>query len=569
MIGMDVLDYNTNASKIKDWRRQKKNNEVKLARKLLEIFEEYPLKNIVQGIARAAVIDLIDYGARVEVENYLKKDQSRFWNDRRQRARGMLGKDRIIQFLEIYQTPIPAKEVSAIGLDASDCADIMRIYSEFIESAGENKAGFKKSNPAFTEKFGISGRRWSHYEWLQERRKIRGEEKILKEQWAWKKEEKEWGWVSTMKKGLKVPGWARPEFMASDFFEGIKFFPDKKNPKKFVPQKGKPDKPEGRHVRLRLAHPADAKQKLLGLIEDVWLYNRGVDPEPGIVKWKLHPMSAVYQLDRMFGLPEGADISGTTADTIFAIEVLYGDLIEKIKDAGLMEDVLEIRPLISLLPFASMVSRGHHTTLECALTLTLNDYISYGAGYYKSLYPEAYNQEIPNFNIKGFRQTTNKIWSALDEHTNNQQNRVMIFYFEAQEGGEKGVIDATMLRGVCEPVFTLRQNLLTYMPIVYDKYIELRFPSAYVVAHTLLTHGLAKYIDPKFSNMNYIAMTQQNATRTLHDLVQALEKRREANADKRKPELAKKAAEKWKKFKKPKDQEYAKELAKKKGDDSW
>jgi hypothetical protein len=107
------------------------------------------------------------------------------------------------------------------------------------------------------------------------------------------------------------------------------------------------------------------------------------------------------------------------------------------------------------------------------------------------------------------------------------------------------------------------------MPIVYDKYIELRFPSAYVVAHTLLTHGLAKYIDPKFSNMNYIAMTQQNATRTLHDLVQALEKRREANADKRKPELAKKAAEKWKKFKKPKDQEYAKELAKKKGDDSW
>jgi hypothetical protein len=49
MLGMDVLDYDTNASKIKDWRRQKKNNEVQLARKLLKIFEEYPLKNIVQA----------------------------------------------------------------------------------------------------------------------------------------------------------------------------------------------------------------------------------------------------------------------------------------------------------------------------------------------------------------------------------------------------------------------------------------------------------------------------------------------------------------------------------------
>lgn len=567
MLGMDILDYNTNANEIKDWRRQKKNNEVQLARKLLKIFEEYPLKNIVQGIARAAVIDLIDYGARVEVENYLKKDQSRFWNDRRQTARGMLGKDRIIQFLEIYQTPIPAREVSAIGLDASDCADIMRMYSEFIESAGENKAGFTKSKSAFTEKFGMSGRRWSHYEWLVGRRKIRGEEKIRKEQVGMERGEKKWVWVSTMQTGLKVPGWARPEFMASDFFEGIKFFPDPKNPGRHAPQAGKPARPEAQHVRLRLAHPADAKQKLLDLIEDVWLYNRGEDPEPGIVKWKLHPMSALYQLDRMFGLPEGADISGTTADTIFAIEALYGDLIEKIKDAGLMEDVLEIRPLIALLPMASMVSRGHHTTLECALTLTLNDYISYAAGYYKSLYPEAYNQEIPNFNDGKFRQTTNKIWSALNEHTDTKQNRVMIFYFEAQEGGAKGVIDATKHRGVCEPLFTLKQNLLTYMPIVYDKYIELRFPSAYVVAHTLLTHNLAKYIDPKFSNMNYIAMNQQNATRALQDLVQALERGREANAAKRKPELAKKAAQKFKKLIKPKDQEFAKELAKKKGED--
>ena len=82
MLGMDILDYNTNANEIKDWRRKKKNNEVQLARKLLKIFEEYPLKNIVQGIARAAVIDLIDYGARDEVKRYIDKDKSRFWNDK-------------------------------------------------------------------------------------------------------------------------------------------------------------------------------------------------------------------------------------------------------------------------------------------------------------------------------------------------------------------------------------------------------------------------------------------------------------------------------------------------------
>ncbi len=561
---MDILDYNTNAHKIKGWQRQKKNNEVQLARKLLEIFEEYPLKNIVQAIAKAAVIDLIDYGDLAELSNYLDGDRCRFWNNKRQRARDMQGTPRLDQFQQIYATSIPTKSESDINLDASDCADILHIYSEFIEKAGEGKAKFTKSRAAFAQQFGMHGRKWSHYEWLQARRKIRGEEKILKG--------KKWGWVpftkkDRMKKGLKIPGWARPEFMASDFFEGIKFFPDRKDPTRHVPQPGKPAKPKGHHVRLRLQHPDNVKDTLLRLIEDVWLYNPEVDPEPGIVKWKLHPMSAVYQLDRMFGLPEGADISGTTADTIFGIEVLYGNIIENMKDAKLIEDLLEIRPLISLLPIASMVSRGHHTTLECALTLTLNDYISYGAGYYKTLYPEAYNQEIPNFNGKGFRQTTNKIWKALDKHTNTQQNRVMILYFEAQEGGAKGVIDATMHREVFEQLFTLKQNLLTYMPIVYDKYIELRFPSVYVVAHTLLTHGLAKHIDPKFSKVEYIAMTQQDATKALHAVVQSLEQRREKNAAERRPELAKQAAQKWKKFKKPKDQEFEKELAKKKGED--
>ena len=92
--------------------------------------------------------------------------------------------------------------------------------------------------------------------------------------------------------------------------------------------------------------------------------------------------STVKKIDFVFGLPEGCDISGTTADSIFFmrhVNKFIEGLPEKIPD--------EMIPVVQLLPVATMVSQAHHTLLECALTLTLNKIISYRVGFYTTLMP--------------------------------------------------------------------------------------------------------------------------------------------------------------------------------------
>jgi hypothetical protein len=66
---------------------------------------------------------------------------------------------------------------------------------------------------------------------------------------------------------------------------------------------------------------------------------------------------------------EGADISGTTTDSIY---VLGGK---------------SIRAELHLLPIATMVPQGHHTILECAYPLTRHGYMNYSVGFYETLNP--------------------------------------------------------------------------------------------------------------------------------------------------------------------------------------
>lgn len=93
----------------------------------------------------------------------------------------------------------------------------------------------------------------------------------------------------------------------------------------------------------------------------------------GITKSKLAEYDTVRKIDGMFALPEGASISGTTADSIFCT----GKDATKKKLTGWLQ----------LLPIATMVSQYHHTLLECALTLTLNKKVQYRIGFYRSLAP--------------------------------------------------------------------------------------------------------------------------------------------------------------------------------------
>ncbi len=98
-------------------------------------------------------------------------------------------------------------------------------------------------------------------------------------------------------------------------------------------------------------------------------YGRGAT---GITKSALAEYDTVKKIDHMFALPEGASISGTTADSIYCTDIATSK---------------KLTGWLQLLPIATMVSQYHHTVLECALTLTLNKKVQYQIGFYRSLAP--------------------------------------------------------------------------------------------------------------------------------------------------------------------------------------
>jgi hypothetical protein len=109
----------------------------------------------------------------------------------------------------------------------------------------------------------------------------------------------------------------------------------------------------------------------------------------GIEKISLTEKSTVKKIDCAYGLAEGCDISGTTADSIF-----FFDHVNKFI-TGLPEAIPpDCLPVIQLFPMATMASQGHHTVLECALTLTQNELIKYRVGFYSTLMPEGSNNEL-------------------------------------------------------------------------------------------------------------------------------------------------------------------------------
>jgi hypothetical protein len=82
--------------------------------------------------------------------------------------------------------------------------------------------------------------------------------------------------------------------------------------------------------------------------------------------------SAVGKLDRVFGLLEGADISGTTADSTYVVSSFNVD------------------PIMYLLPLGTLVYNFHHTWLEVALALSINRQktsIDYYLGFYRTCIP--------------------------------------------------------------------------------------------------------------------------------------------------------------------------------------
>jgi len=78
-------------------------------------------------------------------------------------------------------------------------------------------------------------------------------------------------------------------------------------------------------------------------------------------------------INRLFGLSWGCDISGTTCDEVFALDT-WGP------------EILGHRGY-AVLPLGAIVHNTHHTVLEVALPLTINDRIDYRVGFFETLIP--------------------------------------------------------------------------------------------------------------------------------------------------------------------------------------
>lgn len=151
----------------------------------------------------------------------------------------------------------------------------------------------------------------------------------------------------------------------------------------------------------------------------------------GITRWKLKAGSTVGSMDQLFGLPKGADISGTTADATYALETLMNIIYAKEINQALQTKKIWIEaPYIMLLPLVSMVSQYHHTILECALTLTTLDYIKYAIGFYTTLHPNM--REVKKGGV------AKELYDILEKYEQDRRNLHMLV-FDSKFGGEMGV----------------------------------------------------------------------------------------------------------------------------------
>jgi hypothetical protein len=93
----------------------------------------------------------------------------------------------------------------------------------------------------------------------------------------------------------------------------------------------------------------------------------------GVMVWKIEDTSTIGKIDRVFGLPFGADISGTTTDNLY---FLTG-----------WADASKGDPLVMMLPLAAIIGEYHHALLEVAAAMSLRKVISYSIGFYSTLLP--------------------------------------------------------------------------------------------------------------------------------------------------------------------------------------
>lgn len=138
----------------------------------------------------------------------------------------------------------------------------------------------------------------------------------------------------------------------------------------------------------------------------------------GIVKWTQMEWDRLWVISQLYGLPPGATISGTTTDHMFTIYEVLTYIEQQIKPSnpnknprleGVARRIQQFLPYLHIVPVIQMGSQMHHSIAEMGTALSLNDFISYRVGYYKSLLPGPNQMQVTDANLDG------KVRKVLDD----------------------------------------------------------------------------------------------------------------------------------------------------------
>jgi hypothetical protein len=452
---------------IRNWRQEKEDNEFRLAEKLFEYFTKEPMRRMLSIISYHAIKELTEEANESDLKKFLEetKDKYRFFRKEELLKRAFKnypGGDDLLtnrkKRSDIFARIL--KEKRTKYFDPGDNADILCMYGEFIEEVG--KGEYKKSAKYFTPKY-KDKKRITHESHRRARRKPR----VSKD-------------------------WKAADGKVVEFF--------KKGDREKV-------KISGKHRRIRAFRDSLGKDKRRAALEK-YKPMMANGKYPGGALFQLDEASSIKQIDRMFGLMKMADISGTTADTVFGMEVLWhhfhagtfksgGEWTEK-KIAAWVEDALRMKEVLYLLPLVTMTYQAHHSLLECAFTLSLNDYIDYSVGVYGSLRPQYWKDqeyEVETGKVKKlqkgkvvlglpekekkiakwaepktkeFRDAVKKLEEIVKEHEGKKENHLLLCYFDDAKSPPKGVYVFDKKNKLEKKVFERCANIKANMRILYE-----------------------------------------------------------------------------------------------------
>ena len=136
--------------------------------------------------------------------------------------------------------------------------------------------------------------------------------------------------------------------------------------------------------RARLDPKLSGEQAWLELREHMYVssFQRTLMEMGGGIKTvMLKNDSTVGRFERYYGLAMGADVSGTTSDTLWVLERFLGQSYD---------------PIFNLLPVATIVTAAHHTLLEVGLAMSVSHKIMYRVGEYSTLMPDTTHPAAPS-----------------------------------------------------------------------------------------------------------------------------------------------------------------------------